>query len=608
MLKKNKGITLIALVITIIVIVILTAITINAVVGDNGIISESKQARDDYYTAENAEQETLDSAVSAIRRAREEAGIINNGGNSNNNGNNNNNNTQKINTAVNSTNYGKIVYNYTAADLVWRLFYEDSNNIYLISETSAGDYPLNNISTVNYNSNTGVYSVIDSSYTSAALLSSEGRALMPLACGETSSLVGTNSTGINIFVESNRRANVFSDLYLCDTSKWTTYKTSQAAWAMGGPTIELFAASYNATHPSNQITMTMAEYGYDLTGSNGTSGYTTSEFGGIYRLKDSGMWWLAGADKATEYPNGAIVYDNNGILVSATVNVPKSARPVVCISKSTGFTCQFEVPRTGAIGAPVNTDKYGREVTNYTAAGLKWRLFYEDSNNIYLISETQDGDYPIKNVQPCNYTNNTYSPKDASYVSGESVSQQGKDLMPLAGGAATSSAGTITIGTNTNGINLFTSSNTNPNIWGTAFLCDTRVDGPWAAYKTEQAAWAMGGPTIELFAASYNATHQGVHQISLSIKDYGYTENTNDGWFLESENGGIYRLKTRNSNNGEYLWIASPGDYTNYVLRHTYDGQGHMKWYGRVEDSYLARPVVCIQKSSGFTYTLAPES
>ena len=75
LLKQNKGITLMALVITIIVIVILVGITISAVIGDHGIITETKQAKDDYLESEAAEQSTLDSAVSAIRSAREEAGL-----------------------------------------------------------------------------------------------------------------------------------------------------------------------------------------------------------------------------------------------------------------------------------------------------------------------------------------------------------------------------------------------------------------------------------------------------------------------------------------------------------------------------------------------------
>lgn len=45
MIKKNKGITLIALVITIIVLLILAAVSINAVVGENGIIARAMESR-----------------------------------------------------------------------------------------------------------------------------------------------------------------------------------------------------------------------------------------------------------------------------------------------------------------------------------------------------------------------------------------------------------------------------------------------------------------------------------------------------------------------------------------------------------------------------------
>ena len=45
LLRKNRGITLIALVITIIVLLILAGVTIAWVVGDNGIISRSNEAK-----------------------------------------------------------------------------------------------------------------------------------------------------------------------------------------------------------------------------------------------------------------------------------------------------------------------------------------------------------------------------------------------------------------------------------------------------------------------------------------------------------------------------------------------------------------------------------
>ena len=43
--KKQKGITLIALVITVIVLLILAAVTINALSGDNGILKRATEAK-----------------------------------------------------------------------------------------------------------------------------------------------------------------------------------------------------------------------------------------------------------------------------------------------------------------------------------------------------------------------------------------------------------------------------------------------------------------------------------------------------------------------------------------------------------------------------------
>ena len=45
-MKKNSGITLIALVITVIIIIILATITINFAFGDNGLIKKAEEARD----------------------------------------------------------------------------------------------------------------------------------------------------------------------------------------------------------------------------------------------------------------------------------------------------------------------------------------------------------------------------------------------------------------------------------------------------------------------------------------------------------------------------------------------------------------------------------
>ena len=70
MLKNNKGITLIALVITIIVLLILAGVSIAMLTGQNGILSQATTARDDTAKAEaveriNMELNALYSAVLA---------------------------------------------------------------------------------------------------------------------------------------------------------------------------------------------------------------------------------------------------------------------------------------------------------------------------------------------------------------------------------------------------------------------------------------------------------------------------------------------------------------------------------------------------------------
>ncbi|MBR3133272.1 MAG: type II secretion system protein [Clostridia bacterium] len=62
MLKKQKGITLIALVITIIVLLILAGVTIAMVVGDNGILSRSREAKDTTNIKKIQEEVDLEAA------------------------------------------------------------------------------------------------------------------------------------------------------------------------------------------------------------------------------------------------------------------------------------------------------------------------------------------------------------------------------------------------------------------------------------------------------------------------------------------------------------------------------------------------------------------
>ncbi len=65
-MRNNKGITLVALIITIIILIILAGISINLVLGENGLFGRALQAREDYAKAEQDEQTAFNALLAEI--------------------------------------------------------------------------------------------------------------------------------------------------------------------------------------------------------------------------------------------------------------------------------------------------------------------------------------------------------------------------------------------------------------------------------------------------------------------------------------------------------------------------------------------------------------
>lgn len=65
MLKSSKGITLVALVITIIILLILAGVTLSIVFND-GLIDKSQNAVDKYSNAQDAENHLLDNFMNRV--------------------------------------------------------------------------------------------------------------------------------------------------------------------------------------------------------------------------------------------------------------------------------------------------------------------------------------------------------------------------------------------------------------------------------------------------------------------------------------------------------------------------------------------------------------
>ena len=73
-LKKEKGITLIALVVTIIVLIILAGVSINLVLGENGIVEKAKFAKEQTEQAKTNEETGVNEAVKYIEDMESENG------------------------------------------------------------------------------------------------------------------------------------------------------------------------------------------------------------------------------------------------------------------------------------------------------------------------------------------------------------------------------------------------------------------------------------------------------------------------------------------------------------------------------------------------------
>ena len=68
-MKRSQGITLVALVITIIVLILLAGVTISLLIGDNGLITKAKEGKVNMANAQGEEQTGLDSLYSEMLQA-----------------------------------------------------------------------------------------------------------------------------------------------------------------------------------------------------------------------------------------------------------------------------------------------------------------------------------------------------------------------------------------------------------------------------------------------------------------------------------------------------------------------------------------------------------
>ena len=279
--KTNKGITLIALVITIIVLLILAGVSIAMLTGDNGILTQANNAKDttDYKNAEEAVQmETAGSFDNngkyskdiAKNNLKNNLGILADDITDNEdgtlivkykgytftvdvNGRLKDEGTPATASAVNAL-IGQVVAYEDGSGKVdsWRVYYASDTEMFLISTNTVA-------SSTAFGSDSGIplrKTGASADYSGAADVfsakteSGAGYSYSNVDYGKTYNKLWFDTTT----TDKNSRSKATA--YLCDPANWTKYIGSNApsgTYAVGGPTKELFIKSWNASKPQTHV-------------------------------------------------------------------------------------------------------------------------------------------------------------------------------------------------------------------------------------------------------------------------------------------------------------------------------------------------------------------
>lgn len=364
-LKENKkGITLIALVVTIVVLLILAGISIGAITGNNGIINQAQNAKDDTQKAQWEEQidvaiidaesknrnPNMDDVIEELKnkhviddasQVNEETGTIT---------------TNEpvydiegklddylkgitadviANAEDKREYYGAIVKNYTCENSAgvnaWKIFYADENNIYIIADDyipyeyipkSPSGKDLNKGNT-NYKA---YFSNILSDYSGSMNITDE-------------KLKALNNDYFNLKGYSSTNNNMKAVAYMLDIDIWSTFAGSKAEYAIGGPTIEMLMNSYSQKYEVNYRAQASNDKGYEISNDD----YWTTSIPKMLDTNDSlyvinsidkaEAMWLSSPSPGNNNGNSVMLVLNSGYVGWIAYTGEKYGfRPLVCLN------------------------------------------------------------------------------------------------------------------------------------------------------------------------------------------------------------------------------------------------------------------------------------
>lgn len=256
----------------------------------------------------------------------------------------------------------------------------------------------------------------------------------------------------------------------------------------------------------------------------------------------------------------------------------------------------------------VTTDMYGKtvnynvEVTNNATKEKEninsWKIFYADDNNIYLIST----DYIKCSLLATTTLNGQKTEHQVTWSTGDLQNPKAKFNNVLQDYTGASSI------TDTNPAKKWLSkyfekrySASNNNMKAVAYMLDTLA---WSEYANDYAEYAIGGPTLELFVASYNKTHSEKIEIEASSES-GYrlkrAEDKEMQNYLSGFKIGEDLYIPEYKDGVKTMWLATPSNSSGEEIMAVYSGCDNTSEGGYISNNYTSnedngfKPIICLK-------------
>ena len=546
--KKNaRGITLIALVITIIVLLILAGVTINALSGENGIITKSKEAK-----IKTEKSKTIEKINLAILTAMTKGdGDIDNA------------------TLREELEKEGLTVKTEGNNLPWDV--SDGKYIYRINE----DYTVEEVEGINLSKkeiklasgeNETITATLTEGTTGKITWESSAPDIVKVENGKITAVGESGTATITAKVEGTEYQATCTvkiiqkittitagniEMNIGDTQKINVTTTptegliEDLEYTSGSPEIATVGADGNVkgiAEGTAVITIRGKNSGVSTTCTIKVTPKVTK----ITKITASDLTLEPGKTEklsVTIEPTNqteGVTYTSGTQSVATvgedgTVNALTEGTTIITIKgKVSGVstTCTVTVKSNkinGAIEVGEYEKYYGKKVTNYTAGGKTYRIFYIDTegkfgdkNTVYLKADWTSNDTTLSS-----YTSYTPSGTDLTTY---------KKLNPSWAAQRGSST-----------------SSWNYNEHATAWLCSP---SKWTTYcDTSKANYAIGSPTAEMYVASYNQVSHTTGNYKLGAT---YRETLYPGY--------IYTLNGKQStiSNSDYWTGNNTLDYTGY--------------------------------------------